>query len=92
MRYLKFDSFVLLVRFLRSKSNHCVYYKFDNDCILIIALYVDNMLLIRNDKNMIFDLKSQFAAQFEMKNLGAARYILGMEIRRDRVNRKLWLS
>jgi len=27
-----------------------------------------------------------------MKNLGAARYILGMEIRRDRPNRKLWLS
>ena len=27
-----------------------------------------------------------------MKDLGAARYILGMEINRDRSNRKLWLS
>jgi len=27
-----------------------------------------------------------------MKDLGLARYILQMEIRRDRANRKLWLS
>ena len=27
-----------------------------------------------------------------MKDLGAARWILGMEIRRDRVSRKLWLG
>lgn len=27
-----------------------------------------------------------------MKDLGAAKHILGMEIRRDRVNRKLWLG
>lgn len=27
-----------------------------------------------------------------MKDLAAARYILGMEISRDRSNRKLWLS
>lgn len=31
-------------------------------------------------------------AKFEMKDLGAARYIFRMEITRDRENRKLWLS
>lgn len=30
--------------------------------------------------------------KFEMKDLGAAKYILGMEIKRDRSKRKLWLS
>jgi len=58
MWYMKFDAFVLLFGYLRSKSDHCVYYKFDNDRILIIALYVDDMLLIGNGKNMISDLKS----------------------------------
>ncbi|GLJ29753.1 hypothetical protein SUGI_0587340 [Cryptomeria japonica] len=43
-------------------------------------------------KGMISELKSQLTAKFEMKDLGVAKYILGMEIRRDRVNRKLWLG
>uniref|UniRef100_A0A2N9HBW1 Integrase catalytic domain-containing protein n=1 Tax=Fagus sylvatica TaxID=28930 RepID=A0A2N9HBW1_FAGSY len=37
-------------------------------------------------------LKSLLHKEFEMKDLGAAKKILGMEIRRDRETRKLWLS
>uniref|UniRef100_A0A2N9I2A4 Reverse transcriptase Ty1/copia-type domain-containing protein n=1 Tax=Fagus sylvatica TaxID=28930 RepID=A0A2N9I2A4_FAGSY len=37
-------------------------------------------------------LKSLLYKEFEMKDLGAAKKILGMEIRRDREARKLWLS
>ena len=50
------------------------------------------MIFIGNGKRMISDLKSQLAAQFEMKDLGAARYILGIEINRDRASKKLWMS
>uniref|UniRef100_A0A2N9GFK1 CCHC-type domain-containing protein n=1 Tax=Fagus sylvatica TaxID=28930 RepID=A0A2N9GFK1_FAGSY len=37
-------------------------------------------------------LKSLLHKEFEMKDLGVAKKILGMEIRRDRKARKLWLS
>ena len=37
-------------------------------------------------------LKAQMARTFDMKDLGVARHILGMEIFRDRSNGKLWLS
>ena len=50
------------------------------------------MLFIGKEKGMISKLKSQLAAKFEMKDLGAAKNILGMEIRRDRVEKKLWLG
>ena len=86
MWYLKFDAFV------RSKSDHCVYFRVENDHLLIIALYVDDMLLFGKSKGKISNFKSQLSAQFEMKNLGAKRYMLGMKISRDRSNRKLWLS
>src|SRR5271156_591195 len=62
MWYLKFDAFVFSIGFLRSKSNHCVYFKVDNDCLLIIALYVDDMLLIGKVMGIISDLKSQLSA------------------------------
>jgi len=40
---------------------------------------------------MISKLKAQILGAIDMKDLGAARYILGMEIKRDRGNIKLWL-
>jgi len=45
-----------------------------------------------NDKEIIQDLKTQLSSKFDMKDLGAANYILGMEIKRDRAKRKLWLN
>eukprot|EP00253_Pinus_taeda_P020061 PITA_20061 len=38
------------------------------------------------------DLKTHLSSKFDMKDLGATNYILGMEIKRDRTNRKLWLN
>ncbi|KAH9295064.1 hypothetical protein KI387_038652, partial [Taxus chinensis] len=45
-------------------------------------------------KNMqeIKVLKKQLSESFDMKDLGAARQILGMRITRDRKERKLTLS
>lgn len=77
---------------MRSKVDHCVYYKTEGDRIIIIALYVDDMLFIGNGKSMISDLKSHLSLKFEMKDLGATKYILGMKIKRDRSKRKLWIS
>jgi hypothetical protein len=88
MWYQKFDSFVLGLGFLRSKSDHCVYYKHDGGHFLVITLYVDDMLFFGNSKDVICDLKSQLSTQFDMKDLGATKYILGMEIKRDRENIK----
>ena len=37
-------------------------------------------------------MKTQLFSKFDMKDLDAANYILGMEIKRDRAKRKLWLN
>eukprot|EP00253_Pinus_taeda_P003056 PITA_03056 len=38
------------------------------------------------------DLKTRLSSKFDMKDLGAGNYILGIEIKRDREKRKLWLN
>uniref|UniRef100_A0A3Q7FS12 COBRA C-terminal domain-containing protein n=1 Tax=Solanum lycopersicum TaxID=4081 RepID=A0A3Q7FS12_SOLLC len=53
---------------------------------------VDDMLIAAKKKYDIQKLKGLLSAEFEMKDLGAARKILGMEIIRDRERRKLFLS
>ncbi|GJY36937.1 retrovirus-related pol polyprotein from transposon TNT 1-94 [Tanacetum coccineum] len=49
-------------------------------------------LVCRPNKDRISKLKAQLAREFEMKDLGPANKILGMQIHRDRVSRKIWLS
>ena len=89
MWYQKFDTYIRGLGFTRSKEDHFVYFKLIGDCVIYLVLYVDDMLLIGNDKEIIQDLKTQLFSKFDMKDLGAANYILGMEIKRDREKRKL---
>jgi hypothetical protein len=53
---------------------------------------VDDILLLGNNMEIIEDVKTQLSSKFDMKDLGAANFILGMEIKSDRKNMKLWLN
>ena len=53
---------------------------------------VDDMLVVGSNMHDINVLKIKLANSFAMKDLGAAKKILGMRITRDRKNHKLTLS
>ena len=55
-------------------------------------LYVDDMLLVGNNMEIIKEVKLQLSSKFDMKDLGVANLILGMEIKRNCADRKLWLN
>jgi hypothetical protein len=40
----------------------------------------------------IIEAKSQLSSKFDMKDLIVANFIMGMEIKRDHANMKLWLN
>jgi hypothetical protein len=91
--YKKFDSFMMSQNYTRSEYDHCVYFKkLNNGIFIILVLYVDNMILARKNITETNRLKAQMDRTFDMKDLGAAKQILGMEIFRDGRNGKLWLS
>jgi hypothetical protein len=92
MWYQKFDTYILGLGFVRSRDDHCVYSKQVGNHFIYVVLYVDDMLLVGNNMDVIKEVKSQLSSKFDMKDLGAANFILGMEIKRDRANRKLWLN
>jgi hypothetical protein len=48
------------------------------------------MLLVGNNMDVIKDVKSQLSSKFDMKDLGAAKFIMGMDIKRYHANKKLW--
>jgi hypothetical protein len=91
--YLKFDRFMTEQGYRRCHSDHCVYFKrLENGSFIILLLYVDDMLVAGSNMQDINVLKKKLANSFAMKDLGAAKKILGMRITRDRKNRKLTLS
>ena len=57
-----------------------------------MVLYVDDILLIGNDVETLSKVKKWLVEQFQMKDLGEASYILGIQIIRDRKNKLLELS
>ena len=91
--YKKFDSFMLEHGFQRLEADHCVYIKrYDQGKYIILLLYVDDMLIVGHDKNKINRLKKDLGSKFAMKDLGLGQQMLGMQIMRDRKNKRLWLS
>jgi hypothetical protein len=91
--YLKFDRFMIEHGYSRCHSNYCVYFKkLENGSFIILLLYVDDMPVAGSNMQDINVLKKKLDNSFVMKDLGAAKKILGMRITRDRKNHKLTLS
>ncbi|KAK8957035.1 hypothetical protein KSP39_PZI000307 [Platanthera zijinensis] len=91
--YRKFETFMGEIDFTKTTLDHCVFMKqYAPEDFVILLLYVDDMLIIGKKTPRITELKRQLSSKFEMKDLGPAKTILGMHIRRDRGTRFLWLS
>jgi len=92
MWYQKFDTYILSLGFVRNKVNHFIYSKEESGHFIYVALYVNDMLLIGNNMGAIKKVKKQLCSKFDMKELSATNFILGMEIKRDQESIKLWLN
>jgi len=57
-----------------------------------LLLYVNDILIAARNKTHVQKFKAQLKKKFEMKDLGKAKKILGMEITRDRGSGRLSLS
>jgi hypothetical protein len=57
--------------------------------ILIVTLFVDDLLLFSRVVRKIQPLKEALSSAFEMKDLGEAKYVLGINITRNRAEKTL---
>ena len=73
-------------------SDQCVYMRRLGILIVIIALYVDDIILASSNLPELNKLKAELSAAYEMEDLGEARYILGIEINRNRQARTITIT
>ena len=65
--------------FTKSKADSNLYYKVEDERIMILLLYVDDLFLTRKEK-LISGCKKNLATKFEMKYPCMMHYLLGLEV------------
>ena len=79
--YSKIDEHLLSLGFKKSLSEATLYVKHQNNDVLIVSLYVDDLLLTGNNARLVEDFKQEMMKGFEMTDLGLMTFFLGMEIK-----------
>jgi Reverse transcriptase (RNA-dependent DNA polymerase)/gag-polypeptide of LTR copia-type/GAG-pre-integrase domain len=90
--YKKFSSELGALGFTRLQADHCVFYKNTNGHHIIIAVYVDDNLIICDSPELVAQTKEALNSLFDMTDLGELHWILNMEVTRDRPKRTITLS
>jgi hypothetical protein len=89
---LHFDEVIKGFGFIQNIEESCIYKKMSGSSVLFLVLYVDDILLIGNDVQMLNSVKEYLNNNFSIKDMGEAAYVLGIKIYRDRYRRLLVLS
>ena len=89
--YLKFDGTIRKFGFKEKVEDNCIYAKFKNGKYIFLVLYVDAILLASSEVNLLLETKF-LSSNFDMKDLGEASFVLGIEIHQDRRKEVLELS
>jgi hypothetical protein len=83
--YQVIDRFFLSAGFKRSLSDPALYIQQDHqpdDMPLIVAIYVDDLILVGPKMDLINVIKSKLNDQFQMTDMGDIQNLLGMEVLR----------
>jgi len=78
----KFDDVMIDSGFKINECDKCVYMKDTPNGYVILCLYVDDMLIAGSNEKMIRSTKDMLKARFDMKDMGLADVILGVQITR----------
>ena len=89
---IRFDEVIKAYGFIQTFGEACIYKKVSGSSVAFLILYVDDILLIRNDVEFLDSITGYLNKSFSIKDLGEATYILGIKIYRDRSRRLIRLS
>ena len=89
---IRFDTKIKSFGFTQNKDDNCVYQKVIRDAVVFLVLYVDDILLFRNDTAVLSFVKVWLSKTFHMKDLGDASYVLGIKLYHDRSRKLIGLS
>lgn len=78
--FIKFSTTLLGFGLKKSNADHSYFYKHDNGIYLGIIIYVDDILIARNQSSLVQQLKDHLGKHFHFKDFGPPKYFLGLKI------------
>lgn len=76
-----------------SAADPCVFVLVREDgTTLVVVLYVDDMMIAGSNKQIVDDFKQAIMKRFAVKDQGELRWVLGMEVMRDRKRKTLEIN
>ena len=76
----RINSFLKSIKFQQSNADKCVYYRHSNASKTLLALYVDDGLLMGNDEKELQSIISQLKTTFEITSCDNVSSFVGMVI------------
>jgi len=71
--------------FSQNNSDHTLFLKRNGGKTTALIIYVDDMIVLKNDEEGISELQRYLASEFEMKDLDGLKYFLGIEVYRSKL-------
>eukprot|EP00253_Pinus_taeda_P014050 PITA_14050 len=72
--------------FIKGSTDSNLYIKIDNDKLLILVVYVDDISFGRNEEDMSQNFALMMQKEFEMSMLGELTYFLGLQVQQNKDN------
>jgi len=74
------DEYVRWLVFERCNYDYCLYSKVDNEGLIFILLFVDDLLICSKSKEKIARVKTKLKKRFKMKDMRKVKSYIGIEI------------
>jgi len=81
--YSRLNSHLLSLSFERSMNEAVLYMKYVDKHKLIESMYVDDLLIIGNNEQLVEEFEANIKDKFEMNELGFLTYFLGIKVTRS---------
>ena len=79
------------INFNQCSAEPCIFVRREGKDLSIIAVYVDDLIVITSTPQLMKNIKGDLASRFRMKDLGRLHHCLGMTIDYDKEEGCLWL-
>ena len=86
------DPVLISIGFVPPKSDTCTYIYTHDGVIIMLTLYVDDLLVIGGDIQLIEKIRSKLMEKFKMADMGDVSLVLEMQMTRDREKKTLTFS
>ena len=86
------DPFLKSLGFTALNADPCLYFKYDENKLSLISLYVDDLAIASDSIEILNKIKQALSNRFKMTDEGELEYILGMKVTRKRSFNEMFLS